>query len=137
MRVVKPFLALVAAGLIVVPTAQAAPGKRIAKASASGLSVATSTNGRALRPRALLIRITAAPDEPVQVSWNTSCARGGKGRVRRGDYTSTGTGLVRIKQGFKRPGDCLINVLAGYEIASQDGRIEIEVFARGRFARRG
>jgi hypothetical protein len=137
MRVLKPILAFAAAGLLVVPTAQAAPGKLIAKASSSGLSVATSTDGRALQPRALLVRITATPNEPVQVSWDTSCARGGKGKSREGDYTATGRDLVRLKQGFKRPTDCLINVLAGYENAAQDGKIRIEIFARGRFVRRG
>lgn len=137
MRVAKPFLALAAAGLLAVPAAHGAPGKLIAKASDSGLPVTTSTDGRALRPRALLVRIDATPTERVQVSWDTSCARGAKGRVREGDYVSTGTDLVRIKQGFKRPTDCLINVLAAYENGALAGKIKIEIFARGRFVRRG
>ena len=137
MRVAKPFLALAAAGLLLAPAAHAAPGKLIAKASDSGLPVATSTTGRALRPRALLVRIEATPSALVHVSWNTSCARGAKGRVRESDYVSTGSDLVRIKQGFKRPTDCLINVIAGYEDAALTGTIAIEVFARGRFVRRG
>ncbi len=137
MRVAKSLLALAAAGLLAVPAAQAALGKLIAKASDSGLPVTTSTTGRALRSRALLVRIDASPSERVQVSWDTSCARGAKGRVREGDYVSTGSDLFRIKQGFKRPTDCLINVLAAYEDASVTGAIQIEVFARGRFVRRG
>jgi hypothetical protein len=71
------------------------------------------------------------------VSWDTSCAKGAKGKVREGHYTVTGTDLVRIKKTFKLPTDCLVNVLAAYEDAGQEGKIKIEIFARGRFARRG
>lgn len=139
MRVVKTFVALTAATLLLAPAAHAAPGKLIAKASDSGLPVTTSTDGRALRPTALLVRIDATPSAPVQVSWDTSCSRGAKGKVREGDYISTGTDLVRIlpKLGFKRPTDCLVNVIAGYEDAALGGKIRVEIFARGRFVRRG
>jgi hypothetical protein len=137
MRPMKTFLALAAAALLLAPAAHAAPGKLIAKASDSGLPVTTSTDGRALRPTAILVRIDATPSEPVQVSWDTSCSRGAKGKVREGDYVSTGTDLVRIKLGFKRPTDCLVNVIAAYENAALTGKIGVEIFARGRFVRRG
>ena len=137
MRVAKPFLAIAAAAALLVPAAHAAPGKLIAKGSDSGLPVATSTDGRALQPRALFLRIDATPSERVQVRWDTNCALGGKGKVREGEYVSTGSDLVRVKQGFKRPDDCLINVIAAYENAALTGKIEIAVFARGRFVRRG
>ena len=137
MRVGKLTLIVMLAGAVFAPSALAAPGKLIAKESDSGLPLAISTTGRALQPRALLVRIDAAPSERVQVSWDTSCARGAKGRVREADYVSTGSDLVRIEQGFKRPDDCLINVIAAYENAALTGKIEIEIFARGRFVRRG
>jgi hypothetical protein len=57
--------------------------------------------------------------------------------VREGDYIVTGTDLVRIKKTFRRPTDCLVNVFAAYADAGQEGTIKIEIFARGRFARRG
>jgi len=138
MRLGKMVLLVALAGALAVPSAaQAAPGKKIAKATDSGFPISLSTTGRALRPKTLLIRITASPREPVQVSWDTSCSRKAKGKVREGDYTITGRKLVRIKKGFKRPTDCLINVLAAYADASQQGTIKIQVFARGKFARRG
>lgn len=137
MRLGKLALIVVLAGAIAAPTALAAPGKRIAKATDSGLPITVSTTGRALQPKALLVRITATPNEPVQVSWDTSCARGAKGKVREGDYTVTGTDLIRLKKGFKLPTDCLVNVLAAYEDAGVEGKIRIEIFARGKFARRG
>jgi hypothetical protein len=138
MPVGKLIVILALVGAVLAPSALAAPGKLIAKESDSGLPIAVSTTGRALQPKALLIRITATPNEPVQVSWDTSCASGAKGKVREGDYIVTGPDLVRIKKGgFKRPDDCLVNVLAGYEDATQEGKIKIEIFARGRFARRG
>jgi hypothetical protein len=137
MRVGKLTVILALFGAVLAPSALAAPGKLIAKESDSGLPIAVSTTGRALLPKALLVRITATPREPVQVSWDTSCSRGPKGKVREGDYTVTDPDLVRIKKTFKRPTDCLVNILAGYEDAALEGRIKIEIFARGRFARRG
>ena len=137
MRPGKLFAIVALAGAVAAPGALAAPGKRIAKASDSGLPIALSTTGRALQPKALLVRITATPNAAVEVSWDTSCSKGAKGRVREGEYVATGTDLVRVKKGFKAPTDCLINVLAAYQDASQAGKIEVEIFARGKNARRG
>jgi hypothetical protein len=137
MRVGKLTLIVALAGAVLAPSALAAPGKLIAKASDSGLPLAVSTTGRVLQPKAILVRITATPNETVEVSWDTSCSKGPKGKVREGDYLVTGPDLVRIRKTFKRPTDCLVNVFAAYQDAGQAGRIKIEIFARGRFARRG
>jgi hypothetical protein len=125
------------AAALCAPAALAAPGKRLAKASDSGTPLSLSTTARALTPKSLLVRITATPNQPVEVIWDTSCSRKVKGKVREGEYTITGRKLRKIKKGFKRPTDCLINVFAAYETAGQEGNIKIEVFARGPNARRG
>ncbi len=138
MRLVKLIVIGVLAGAVVSATALAAPGKRIDRGTDRGLPLAYSTKGRALNPKTLLIRITATPSVPVQVGWYTSCARKLKGKARHGEYTIGSRKLVKIKKGFKRaPSDCLVTVVAGFEDASQQGKIKIEVFARGKRARRG
>lgn len=137
MRVGKLTLIVALAGAVFAPSALGAPGKLIAKESDSGLPLAVSTTGRALQPRAILVRITATPNEPVEVTWDTGCSKGPKGKIREGFYIVTGRDLVRIKKTFKLPTDCLVNVFAAYEDAALAGTIKIEIFARGRFARRG
>ena len=128
----------VLAGAVVCSSALAAPGKRIDRGTDRGLPLAYSTKGRALNPKTLLIRITATPRVPVQVGWDTSCSRKLKGKARHGTYTTASTKLRKIKKGFKRaPDDCLVVVVAGFSDASQQGKIKIEVFARGKRARKG
>ena len=128
---------LAAVTAVCCPAAFGSPGILLAKGSDSGTALAFSTTGRALHPSSLLIRITAKPKKAVEVSWDTECARGGKGKVRSGEYTINGRKLRKVKKGFKRPDDCLVNVFAAYEDASQEGKLKIEVFARGGLAERG
>ncbi len=138
MRLAKLIVIGVIAGAVVSSTALAAPGKRIDTGTDRGLPLAYSTKGRALNPKTLLIRITASPSVPVQVGWYTSCSRKLKGKARHGEYTTSSRKLVKIKKGFKRaPDDCLVVVVAGFEDAAQQGEIKIEVFARGKRARKG
>lgn len=137
MRVGKIALIAALGAALCCSSALASPGKRLAKASDSGTPISLSTTGRALTPNSLLVRITAKPSQPVEVIWDTSCSRKFKGKVREGEYTANNRKLRKIKKGFKRPTDCLINVFAAYENASQEGTIKIEVFARGANARRG
>ena len=136
MRVLTLVLLAAVAAALVASTALAAPGKRLGEGADGGL-VQAYAEGRALQPKALLIRVTASPNEPVEVRWDTSCSRQAKGKVRDGEYVVTGPDLVRVKKGFKRPTDCLISVLAAYQNPAQEGTIRIELFARGKRARRG
>lgn len=136
MRLGKLALFFVLGGAIWCSTALAAPGILLDRGVDDGLPQSFA-KGRALQPRALLIRITASPTEPVEVTWDTNCSRRAKGKLREGEYTITGRDLVQVRHAFRRPTDCLINVLAGYENAALEGSILIEIFARGKFARRG
>jgi len=136
MRLGKLALVSLLGGALFCSTALAAPGKLLGKGADDGRPQAFA-KGRALQPKALLIRITGNPRDPVEVTWDTSCSRRAKGKVRSGEYTITGRKLIRVKKAFKLPDDCLINVLAGYEDAAKEGQIKIEIFARGRFARKG
>jgi hypothetical protein len=131
MRLGKLALISVLGGVLVASTALAAPGKLLKKSSDDGTPQAFA-KARAINPKAILVRTKASPNGQVEVIWDTSCARGAKGKVREGDYTEGGKKLHKLKKAFKRPDDCLINVLAAYETASTEGKITIEIFARRR-----
>jgi hypothetical protein len=122
-------VALAALGAVLCSGAKAAPGKLLDVGRDDGLPVAFA-KGTADQPRALFARVTANPDRPVEVTWDTNCARGAKGKIREGEYTVSGRGLRRLKHGFRRPDDCLVNTIAAYTDHGLAGRIEIELFAR-------
>ncbi len=123
-------------GAVVGSGALAAKGKLLDIGRDSGFPQAFA-KGTVSNPSKLLVRITADPKGSVEVIWDTSCARGAKGKVREGDYSISGRKLKKIKKGFKRPDNCLLNVIAAYEDASVEGRVKIELFARGKGAFRG
>lgn len=128
-RGTRTAVAALAAVLLCATAAQASPGKLLDIGRDEGLPVAFA-KGTAVQPRALLVRVKAKPLQPVEVRWDTSCAIGGKGKVREGEYTATGTKLHRLAKGFKRPDGCLVNVIAAYEDSALVGRLKIEIFAR-------
>jgi hypothetical protein len=122
--------ALAVLGMLVVPsTASAAPGELLDIGRDRGLPVAFA-KGRATDPGKLLVRVRAKPRQPVEVTWDTNCSRGGKGRVREGRYTIRTPKLRLIGKAFRRADDCLVNVLAAYEDAKQVGRLKIELYSR-------
>jgi hypothetical protein len=117
-------------------TASAGKGKLLGFGKDSGFPMAFA-KGTVSNPSKLLVRITGDPRSSVEVRWDTSCARKAKGKVRQGEYTVTGQKLKRIKKGFKRPSNCLVNVLAAYDAAATQGEVEIELYARGKKAFKG
>jgi hypothetical protein len=121
--------ALVALVALVASPALSAPPKKAGSGSDSGLPNAFA-KGTAYNPRALYVRIDATPNQPVEVTYDTNCARRAKGRIREGEYTVTGNALTKLTKGFKRPDDCLFNVFAAYEDSALSGTIEIKLFAR-------
>lgn len=123
-------IAGVTAALLGATAAHAAPGTLLDIGRDDGLPVAFA-KGTATSPRTLLVRVKAKPSRPVEVRWDTSCAVGGKGKVREGELTVSGTKVRRLKKGFRRPENCLVNAIAAYEDAAIAGRIKIELFARG------
>ena len=112
--------------------ALAKPGKLLGKGTDNGFPIAYA-NGLARDPKALLVRITATPRQPVEVLWQVTCRRGGKkAKVPAGDYTTTSNKLKKLKMGTKSPDDCTVDVQAAYVTADVSGFIKIELFARPR-----
>jgi hypothetical protein len=129
MRLGKLVLITIAGGALACSTALAKPGTLVGSGEDSGTPNAFA-KATANHPRTLLVRIKAKPGQRVEVIWDTNCSRHAKGKVRDGQYTIGGKKLRKLKKGFKRPDECLVNVIAAYEDASLDGKIKIEIFAR-------
>jgi hypothetical protein len=130
-RLITLVAALVALAALAAAPALSAPGKKIGSGQDDGLPGAFA-KGTALKPRALFLRINAKPNEPVEVIYDTNCARRAKGKIREGELTVTGSKLRKLKKGFKRPDDCLVNVIAAYEDAALSGTIKIQLYARSK-----
>ena len=131
MRLGRIAVIAVIAAALASPLALAKPGKKVGSGEDDGTPNAFA-RGTAYNPKKLFVRITANPVQPVEVVWDTNCAKRARGKIREGEYTVTGNKLRRLKKGFKRPDDCLFNVLAAYENAALEGTIKIQLYARVR-----
>jgi len=136
MRVGKLVAIIALGGAIASSTALAAPGRLIDKGVDGGNPIAFAT-GDALFPKALLIRISATPQANIEVFSIVTCGKGKK-KVKAPDqlFTVFPTAIQKLKKGYKRPDDCTIDVQAAYQDAAITGDITIEIFARGKKARR-
>lgn len=128
MRFWKAILIAVAALLVAAPPAVGAPGRLLDKSGDFGFPSVFVTGGQQ-DARRLIIRVTATPNRPVEVRWDTSCSLNGKGRFRIGEFTMSGMGQRRLKMGYKRPDECIANALVGYE-DTDEGKIKVELFGR-------
>ncbi len=129
MRIGRATLVAGVALLVAAPSAVGAPGRLLDKSGDADFPSVFVTGGEK-QPRAFIVRVTATPDRPVEVRWDTSCSLRGKGKSRIGEFTISGKGSRKLQLGYKRPDDCLVNALVGYE-DSEDGKIKVELFARG------
>lgn len=136
MRVGKLVATIALGGALVSSTALAAPGKLIDKGVDGGNPIAYAT-GDVLNPKALLIRVTATPQANVEVLSIVTCGKGKK-KVKAPDqlFTLYPTATQKLRKGYKRPSDCTVDVQAAYEDAGIIGDIKIEIFARGKKAKR-
>lgn len=116
--------------LVAAPAALGAPGRLLDKSGDKGYPSAFVTGGQQ-RTTSFILRVTADPNRPVEVRWDTSCSRRGKGKFRIGEFTMAGKAKRGLKLGYKRPDECIANVLVSYE-DSDTGKIKVELFARGR-----
>ena len=128
-RTARMILITAFALLMAAAPALGAPGRLLDKSGDADYPSVFVTGGERL-PTAFIVRVTATPNRPVEVRWDTSCSRHAKGKVRIGEFNMSGKGKRKLKLGYKRPDDCLVNVLVGYE-DSEDGKIKVELFARG------
>lgn len=130
MRTGRTILLVMFALLVAVPPAVGAPGRLLDKSGDDGFPSAFVTGGQQ-RTKSLIVRVTALPNRPVEVRWDTSCSKKKKGKFRIGEFTMSGQETRKLEMGYKRPDECIANVLVGYE-DSDEGKIKVELFGRGR-----
>jgi hypothetical protein len=127
LRLLAPISLLAAA--LACSTAIASPGKLI-KTSVDGGTPIAYARGFVTKPRALFVRVNADPSLNMEVLWNVTCAKGAKGKFPSGDFIAKAPLQQRLRQGFKRPDNCTIDVQAAYDDAKQTGAITIKLYAR-------
>jgi hypothetical protein len=130
MRVGKLVAIIALGGAIVCSAALAAPGKLVDTGVDGGNPIAFA-HGDALRPKALLIRVSATPPATLEVLSIVTCAKGKK-KAKAPDQTFIlfPTAVQTLRKGYKKPTDCTIDVQAAYQDAAVVGDIKIEIFAR-------
>jgi hypothetical protein len=87
-------------------------------------------SGKAIGPHKLFARVTAKPKARVDIDYDTNCSKDAKGKIREAELSKKAPFKLQLKKGFKRPDECLVDVLAGYEDGSRSGTIRIELTAQ-------
>jgi hypothetical protein len=82
-------------------------------------------------PSKLIVKVASKPKAQVDLNYDTNCSKDAKGKVREVQLTKKTPFKLGMKQAFKRPDECLVNALAGFEDGSLDGYIKIQLYARG------
>ena len=116
--------------LVAAPPAVGAPGRLLDKSGDAGFP-STFVTGGENNPRRFLLRVTATPNRPVEVRWDTSCSRDGRGKFKIGEFTMPGKAKRKLKLGYKRADECIANALVGYDDGGE-GKIKVELFANSR-----
>ena len=109
--------------------ASASPGRLLDKSSDSGYATVFATGG-AHNPRAFIVRVRATPNQPVEVRWDMTCAKGRSGKAGIGEFTMGGRGKRKLKMPVKNSPDCIANVLVGYDDTGDTGKLRVELFVR-------
>jgi hypothetical protein len=123
-------LAVLTAGLVVAATG-AAYAVFLDKGTDKGGSPLAYASGKAVAPDAnkLYARITAKPKGRIDVDYDTNCSKDAKGKIRQVELSKKAPFRLQLKKGFKRPDECLVDVLAAYEDSGASGTIRIELTA--------
>jgi hypothetical protein len=120
---------VIAIALLCAPSL-ASPGKVFEVGRDKGLPLAYA-KGTAESPAAMFVRIRAKPSRKVEVSYDTNCSKHHKARIREGFVKLGANKVRRLKMGYKRPAECLVNAVAGYVDTETEGTLKIELLARG------
>ena len=99
----------------------------IGRKSTSGDFAVVSASGSAVRPTALRVRVTAAPAQPVQVTWKVTCKKGARTATKRGQYRATAPVTRLVGLALLKPDRCSLSASAQLE---QQGMITVTLLAR-------
>jgi hypothetical protein len=107
----------------------AASGVFLDKGTDKGGDPLAYASGKAVGPSKLFAHVTAKPKGRVDIDYDTNCSRDAKGKIRQIRLSKKTPFRLQLKKGFKRPDECLVDVLAGYEDGAMSGTIRIELTA--------
>lgn len=124
-------LVAVLTAAIAVAAATAASGEFLGKGTDKGAEPLAFAKGKqAIAPGKLFAKITSKPKARIEVDYDTNCSKGAKGKVRRVFITKKAPFRLQLKKGFKRPDECLVNLLAAYEDNTLSGTIKVQLSAK-------
>ena len=122
-------LAVLTAALVAAATGVAS-GVFLDKGTDKGGSPLAYASGKAIAPSKLFVRVTAKPKGRIDLDYDTNCSKDAKGKVRQVVLSKKAPFRLQLKKGFKRPDECLVDVLAAYTESGGSGTIKIELTAK-------
>ena len=122
-------LAVLTAALVA-SAATAAFGVFLDKGTDKGGEPLAYASGRAESPSKLFARVTSTPKARIDIDYDTNCSKDAKGKVRQVVLSKKAPFRLQLKKGFKRPDECLVDVLAAFEDGNLSGTIKIELTAK-------
>jgi len=117
-------LAVLTAALVA-SVATAATAVFLDKGTDKGGEPLAYASGRAISPHKLIATVTSKPKGRIEVDYDTNCSKDAKGKVRQVVLSKKSPFKLQLKKGFKRPDECLVDFLAGYEDGGLSGTIKV------------
>ena len=121
------------AGLTAVLVAAAtgvASGVFLDKGTDKGGGPLAYASGKAIAPSKLFVTVKAKPKARIDLDYDTNCSKDAKGKIRQVVLSKKAPFRLQLKKGFKRPDECLVDVLAAYKDGGLSGTIKIELTAK-------
>jgi len=119
----RPLLALFAILAAMIITAGTYAATRvIGRASASGDYAIALADGQATKPRAILIRVLARPNQSVSGNWTMVCSKGFGAGSKSGRFAARTPLTRRLRMPMSRPDDCSVS---GSAQLKRSGRITV------------
>lgn len=122
-------LAVLTAALVAAATG-VAYGVFLDKGTDKGGEPLAYASGRAIAPTKLFARVTSKPKARIDVDYDTNCSKDAKGKVRQVILSKKSPFRLQLKKGFKRPDECLVDVLAAFDDGNRSGTIKVELTAK-------
>jgi hypothetical protein len=107
----------------------AASGVFLDKGTDKGGEPLAYASGKAIAPTKLFARVTSKPKGRIDVDYDTNCSKDAKGKIRQVVISKKSPFKLQLKKGFKRPDECLVDVLAAYTDGNASGTIRVELTA--------
>jgi len=116
---------LLAAGVIAAGAAAASAGTTFASCSAQGDYAVCDAAGTANSPVTITVTVTSSPDQPVFVSWDTTCSEGLSAGGSSGSFTAQTPVSRTISHPYSKPDSCIVS--AGAQLQNGGNSIHMSL----------